>query len=219
MAIVKRSIIGELKGSLSGLVFRQRNGKVVAYSRPVKQKVSKSEASVNARNKFAITVALAKKINSDPLLSAIWKNSKLKATNAYQKIIKINSKLSEAGFLTLNNKITPESLIIPAIEIKFDSSGLNVKINCNEIDKRLLKAPRLYYLIHYYKNSKMSGKYFLELQYLDLPDLSQTDEYNLIGIVDKKKNKGNAIILFAITTQPSERKKILWSQTIGFQLY
>lgn len=107
MARIKKNIIGQLQGKLSDVVFRVRNGKVVVYSRPAKQKVSKSEAVIKARKKFALTVALAKEINSNEILSELWKNSKVNATNSYQKIIKYNSTLTNSDTLTIQNSITP----------------------------------------------------------------------------------------------------------------
>ncbi len=218
MAIVKRSIIGELKGSLSDIVFRVRNGKVVAYTKPVKQKVSNSKASVNARKRFAITVALARKVNSDPLLSAIWKSYNIKATNAYQKIIKVNSGLSEPDCLSINNKITPDSSIIPHIKTEMNSSVLNIKIYCDKVDKKLLKSARLYYLLFYYDIPPTRRDKIIELQHRDLPDLSQYNEYNLSISIDGKNNYKNVIVLMAITNQPEENKNLIWSRTIGIEL-
>ncbi len=108
MARVNKQILGLIKGSLGEVVFRERNGKVFVYSKPVKQKVSKSPSAVNARKKFALRVSLAQILNSNKILFQVWNLSKVDATNAYQKIIKVNTSLSEGNHLTLLNRITPE---------------------------------------------------------------------------------------------------------------
>ncbi len=220
MAVIRHNILGKFQGDLSNVVFRVRNGKLVAYTKPAKQRVSKSKAAVDARKKFAITVALAKEINSDPLLATIWKYSNIKATNGYQKIIKVNSKLSESGLLTVNNKITPDSDILPDFETSLDESKLFIRINCDGIEKDLLIAPRLYYLIFYYNPLSKKSDCSIQLNYVDLPDLSQSNDYNLSIKIKERENYRNAIILLAITKQTySEKKDLIWSKTVGIQLF
>src|SRR5690606_40514816 len=92
MAIVNRSLIYP-SGQAGDYIFRVRNGKLVMYRRPVKQKVSRSPKAEAARNSFAVTVKFAVCINSFPYLKNIWKKSKVKGTNQFQKIIKQNAKM------------------------------------------------------------------------------------------------------------------------------
>jgi hypothetical protein len=119
MERLKKNILGSFKGNISNVIFRVRNGKLVAYSKPAKYKISKSEAAVSARNKFALTVAFAREINKNKTLSAIWKNAKIKATNTYQKLIKNNSQLTDTTSLTEKNVITPEGIQLSDVDVVY----------------------------------------------------------------------------------------------------
>lgn len=61
MAVLIKKIFGNLSGALGNSTFRNRYSKVVAYSKPSKQRISKSVAAKKARKQFALTVAFAKK--------------------------------------------------------------------------------------------------------------------------------------------------------------
>jgi len=153
MAFLIKNIFGGLTGSLGSYIFRNRYGKTVAYNKPVKQKVSKSAASMRARKKFALTVALAKEIISFTELKQIWQKSKLPGTSAYHKIIKFNNKLTSNINLTTNNKIIPgfnaaliKDIILEkkSVVIKFDQNELlsdfdaNVFVICFFYDRRFI---------------------------------------------------------------------------------
>ncbi|MFZ2323173.1 MAG: hypothetical protein WAV89_05680 [Ignavibacteriaceae bacterium] len=63
MAVIIRRIFGNPSGKFGQSIFRSRYGKIVAYSKPANQRVSKSVAAKEARKQFALTVAFAKIIN------------------------------------------------------------------------------------------------------------------------------------------------------------
>lgn len=70
---------------MDNTVTRFRNGKYVIYSKPEKINYSRSKSAVAARTKFGNTVRFAKFVNSDEVLSNLWKRSKVSGTNVYQK--------------------------------------------------------------------------------------------------------------------------------------
>lgn len=107
MAVIIRRIFGNPSGKFGQSIFRNRYGKIVAYSKPANQRVSKSEAAKEARKQFALTVAFAKIINGMSVLSEVWRNAKMPGTSAYHKIIKHNNSLTSGKGLTIKNIITP----------------------------------------------------------------------------------------------------------------
>lgn len=221
MAIIKKNILGILQGSLSNLVFRERNGKLVAYTRPIKQKVSKSKSAIAARNRFALTVSLAKEINRNEILSGVWNQSNVKATNAYQKIIKQNSKYTDSNNLTLKNIITPEGIPIKGIDIQYDDSSINVSLDCASLDRKLLDSNKLFCLVYLWNqqegNTKILSKpqFNLQLFNFTLPELNRSTSINFIIDIknlNKPKHK-HGIIYLALTGE--KNKKFLWSSTLA----
>ncbi len=211
MAIVRKNILGTLHGSVTDVIYRVRNGKLVAYSRPAKQKISKSKAAISARNKFALTVALAKEINNNSTLSMIWKQSKIKATNAYQKLIKYNSLLTDSDSLTLKNAITPDGTPLKGTDVVFSNDEIELTIDCSKIDTNLLKSDKLFCLVCLSdpkttaSNTKVKPVFKLQLFEFALSNLSKTTTLSfLIDIKDLNKPKyNNGIIYFAMTGELS----------------
>lgn len=221
MAIIKKNILGILQGSLSNVVFRERNGKLVAYTRPIKQKVSKSKSAIAARNRFALTVALAKEINRNEILSGVWNQSNVKASNAYQKIIKQNSKYTDSNNLTLKNIITPEGIPIKGIDIQYDDSSINVSLDCASLDRKLLDSNKLFCLVYLWNqregNTTTPSKPQFKLQLFNftLPELNRSTSINFIIDIknlNKPKHK-HGIIYLALTGE--KINKFFWSSTLA----
>jgi hypothetical protein len=126
MAIIQKSIWGQLSGTIGNNVIRNRNGKSVVYSLPRRYKLSDSDKLKVERNKFGLTVKFAKFINNIPLLKLTWKKADAAGSNAYQKIIKHNAGKNTSIMFTKKNTITPpgESLIIK--EAVLDDSGIHL---------------------------------------------------------------------------------------------
>ena len=87
MSQINETVIGRISGRLNNLVFRKINGKIFVSIRPAQYKASKSDAALESRSNFAVTVKLAKAVNSEALLKKIRVLSKVKGTNSFQKII------------------------------------------------------------------------------------------------------------------------------------
>lgn len=221
MAIIKKNILGTLQGSLSNVVFRERNGKLVAYSRPIKQKVSKSESAIAARNKFALTVAFAKEINGNKILSKVWEQSDIKATNAYQKLIKQNSKYTDSNSLTLKNIITPAGTPLKGIDIIFNDNKIDVSLECNKIDSKLLDANKLFCLVYLWNQKEITPPkisrpdFKLQLFNFNLAELNKNTNLNfIIDIKNLNKPKHtNGIIYLAMAGQ--KNNKLFWSSTFS----
>lgn len=222
MAIVKKNILGTFQGSLSNIVFRERNGKVVAYLKPAKQKVSKSKEALIARNRFSLAVALAKEINSDETLSFIWSQAKVKATNTYQKLIKINSKLADSFSLSIKNIITPVGIPLENVVLKLNNNFLEIVIDFEKLDKELLKADKLFCLIHLWKKKDNSIRvtkmdFVVKLFKFDLQNLDKNTNLNFLIDIKNLGNYrfNNGIALLALTNSNTNKNKLIWSSTLG----
>lgn len=225
MAIIKKNIIGALQGKLTDVIFRNRNGKLVAYTRPSKQKISKSKAAILARNKFAITVNLARVINSDELLSKIWKKSKIKAVNSYQKIIKQNSTLANNNCLSMKNLIVPEGIRINNLQVNYADNQVEIVIDCDQLNSTLLKSNFLYALIHLWKRDTEYSKpikqtdYFTKLFRFELLEINE--DARLTFFIDLEnyevKSFKKGIIYLALAGEVDG--KIFWSSTVSKSLF
>lgn len=221
MATLRKSIIGTLKGSLSNIVFRERNGKVVAYTKPSKQRISKSEAAVKARNKFGLTVVFAREINSNETLAKIWEQLKVKATNSYQKIIKINSKLTDSNSLSLKNKITPDGLSFKGFSAEYKSSVIKMNLNFENTSGDLLKSEKLFCIVYIWNENSKPTKlkadvdYRIKLFEFNLrPPIQFKEQYFECDIKSIRGNSfDNGIIYIALAS--SYRSKLFWSSTIS----
>ena len=153
MAFLIKNIFGVLTGTLGDNIFRQRYGKTVAYKKPYRHRVSKSDASMQARKQFALTVAFAKKINSIPALAKIWRNAKISGTSAYHKIIKYNNKLTSVDCLTINNIIVPQGSCAAVTDINRidDTITISFANDFNELLKDLDDDVNIVVIVYLYK--------------------------------------------------------------------
>lgn len=225
MAEIRRKILGVISGKLADFVFRERNGKVIIYRRPARQKVSKSAAALEARKKFAITVALAKEINSKKLLSDIWKRSKVKATNAYQKIIKENSSLIYKSNLTLLNKITPDGINYNLYDIKYSKPNIEIKLEFEEIPNSLLQVDNLFCLLYLYKENstlkerKDKSDFTLKLFQFKLGPIkrnkSQTIKFSIGDLLNNNFDGGNVYLALSGNT----KNKFIYTLTFAKKIF
>jgi hypothetical protein len=140
MALVNKNIF-DLNGKLGNVIFRTRNGKLVAYAAPNNHRISKSQKSVDNRKKFGINVQLSKNICSLTPLYNVWKNSKLEGSNTYTKILKYNYKSCVPGSLTLNNSLTPISIALDVTSITIANGILNIEFQIPNLDNNNLISP------------------------------------------------------------------------------
>jgi hypothetical protein len=221
MAILEKNIFNNLSGSLSNITFRIRNGKIVAYARPAKQKMSKSAASINAQKRFALTVNFAKEINSAPSLSEIWKLSKLKGSNAYQKIIKHNVKHIGENSLTLHNIITPPSTLLHVDSIIIKETHLQFSVNTQTI-QNLINPPHTVYCLVYLgePHNERDAPYLIKLLSTVIDNgLPEKIEINLDSLADKIGSAAyNKFIIFFALCGKNNKGKPVWTSTASLQV-
>lgn len=215
MAILKNSVLGNISGKLDNTVTRFRNGKYVIYKKPDHINYSRSKPAVDARTKFANAVRFAKFINSDEVLSGIWKNSKATGTNAYQKLIKYNSKYVTADGLTKNCIITPPGYKLMNNSYYFNSNNLVVNTQVEPI----ISIPIKIFVVFYFNNSKKNefiicaGEDVVKdaNNYLSAKITFDSHELKLI------KKFGKGLFFAAFTFNELKNNQKYWSDTLSFE--
>ena len=217
MAEITRSVLGHITGQLDNLVFRKMNGKSFVSVRPSKYKAGKSEAAKEGRNNFAVTVALAKSVNSVSMLKEIWTLSKAKGTNSYQKLIKNNAKLVKQGSLTTLNKITPAGLPLKLDSASFENKNLHLSFVCPA--NQYLKFPAVLFVYLYFEEERKSVMpVFASLEEIS-PDGSYDVELILDSTIRRMFSKDpNPIVYIAVSGGTSYKKKIYWTSTASLQM-
>ncbi len=113
MAILNGNVIGNLSGRLGNLSARTVEGKTIMAARPSSFNVNYSPAVLEIRQKFSVTVALAKSILTLAVLVAIWKSVKGSGISVFNTIFKSNFAYSAVGKTTVDNIITPGGFSLP----------------------------------------------------------------------------------------------------------
>ena len=113
MAILNGNVIGNMRGRLGNLSARTVDGKTIMSARPSSFNVNYDPAVTEVRQKFSVTVALAKAILSLVTLAAIWKTVKESGMTVFNTIFKSNFAYSSVDKPTENNIITPGGFSLP----------------------------------------------------------------------------------------------------------
>ena len=90
MAKLNKTILGKVSGALGDITFRQRNGKNFLSTRPGSFVPGQDPASVARRQKFALSIQLAKAINSISELKSVWSSVATPGTSAYNQMMRAN---------------------------------------------------------------------------------------------------------------------------------
>ena len=217
MAEVRTSILGGIKGRIGAYILRIRYGKQITYSRPLKQKVSKSVKAKTARNNFAATVALAKSVNAVPKLKEVWRNAKVPGTNSYQRLIKNNAKLVREGLLTTRNIITPEGLPLILNSASIENDKLSLSFDCPAGSDVSFPAVLFAYL-YFEKESGANSIFFKEIS-----EPAPGGSYSLETVIDPRTiklltNDSEPILYTALIGGTPSKKKVYWTSTAAVRL-
>lgn len=217
MAIRKINILGKVSGKIGNTVSRIRYGKEVVYSKPAAVNISYSPKAVAGRTKFSFTVRLARLVNSVPEFFAIWKNSKMTGTNAYQKLIKHNSKLTSAAGLTIRNIITPPGIDTMKNSLTLNSRCIMVR---SVFDRPVLNCFTSIFILLFLYSRKEN-----ELLLLSSKDVGRIEDNSLQGIIplteperEKISCYKNAVILSSFTSEIKNSACLNWTTTIPFEI-
>jgi len=226
MAIRKSNPLGKISGTYGKTVTRIRNGKEVVYVLPGKIKASQSKAAKAGRKKFGLSVSFAKFVNSVPALSAVWSYANISGTNAYQKLIKHNARLTGADSLTVKNIITPKGIPLKLQDFSFNNGTFYFSVNTpdnNITDDKLFPA-RIYSVLYFYdpKNKKRkSFEFHLLTQEIEELSSSHNLEFHLSlnSLQSKAAGLYNKCIIYSAILFPKAKDgNLVWSGTIAKQV-
>lgn len=223
MAILIKKIFGNLSGALGDSVFRNRYGKVVAYSKPSKQRISKSATSKKARKQFALTVAFAKKINGVPALAEIWRKAKISGTSAYHRIIKYNNKLTSVGCLTVNNIIVPQGSYVAITDVNRIENTLTISFanDFNELLKDFDDDVNLVVIVYLYKKRQWLTPEFMlfdKTVSIKAQDAISNVEVDLKSLNIPFNKYGNAIFYTAVLFDKGDTNMNRYSNTFAREI-
>src|SRR5690606_29072435 len=225
MAIVNRSLIYP-SGQAGDYIFRVRNGKLVMYRRPVKQKVSRSPKAEAARNSFAVTVKFAVCINSLPYLKNTWKNAKVKGTNHFQKIIKQNAQFIKSSGISGRNIITPPGVFFPSSSFKFDLNDKKINITLTPTEEmKQIFAPTffLHLVFAFYEPIRKSSEPFaFSGMENEISFNNGSDHYNLSFTLSEavlsNNKKYKRMILYSAASSSQTNSKVFWTSTLAINV-
>lgn len=223
MAFLIKNIFGGLSGSLGNKIFRYRYGKIVAYQKPIKHRVSKSEASIQARKQFALTVAFAKKVNSIPALAKIWRNAKISGTSAYHKIIKHNNKLTAGDSLTVNNIILPQGGYSAITEINRTENIITISFAADFIEflKDFDNDINLVVIVYLYKKRQWLTSEFMLFDHtvsIKVQDIISNIAVDLKSLKIPFNKYGSAIFYSAVIFNKGDTKIKQYSNTFAKEI-
>jgi hypothetical protein len=107
MAILTKTVLGKISGSISNITFRQMHGKIFIINKPASYSLPIDDASVQRRNAFGFACKLASVIKSISQVQLFWENAAPKNSSAFHTIVKSNIKNVTADSVTENTIITP----------------------------------------------------------------------------------------------------------------
>lgn len=157
MAELNKTVLGKVRGSIGELTFRQRNGKNVIAMRPTSFIPGSDPASIARRERFKLTIKLAKGLHNVQSIKSIWNTAKPAGMSAFNFMFKSNYQFVSSDNIIANPLILPEygfnienpngTYNTDSIDITFDALGNSkgidnsVEINAFLLNMLFLKDP------------------------------------------------------------------------------
>lgn len=130
MAELKKSVLGKISGTIGEITFRQRKGKNIIAVRPRSFIPGNDSASIERRNKFALSARFAQAIYSLPILKMIWSDDTPPQMSPFNNIIRKNVKSITSDGISELTKLTPDiGFTLSSIDITYDNHAINVSVN------------------------------------------------------------------------------------------
>ncbi|MBU2492680.1 MAG: hypothetical protein KJ571_08660 [Bacteroidetes bacterium] len=129
MASVKGNVLGNYRGRLGNLAARIVKGKTVLAARPSSFSISQAPPAVQARSRFAVTVALIGYILNHADLFLIWDNFKSPGKRLRNTVFQHNYHLCDYARPTIENILTPNGFAFPVQSAVLNAGALNLSID------------------------------------------------------------------------------------------
>jgi hypothetical protein len=108
MGRMNKQVLGKISGSVGDIVFRQRNGKNFAMTKPGSFIPGDDPQSIDRRDRFGLTVKFCSQVNSVPYLNALWAKKAPNGAIAYNFLTKTNYKVITPSDITDQAVLVPE---------------------------------------------------------------------------------------------------------------
>ncbi len=217
MAHRKSSAIGDLHGRVENLIFRTRNGKNIAYARPVNQKIPDSQKAKNTRANFGLANTFSSVVNSAPGLQTIWSVAKVTGSNAYQRMVSMNTSLARDGALTTANVITP-----PGQFLKLNLASLENEMVCLSFlcpGSSSISFPAALFIFLCFGRS--AGRIVPLMVDVPEPEPDGVYEINVVPDVPTKNLLAadpSPLVYVALAGGTEYKRKVYWTSTTSAQL-
>ena len=217
MAYRKSSAIGDLHGRVENIVFRTRNGKNIAYARPVNQKIPDSQKAKNTRQNFAAANSFSSFVNSAPALQTVWSVAKVRGSNAYQRMVSMNTRLARNGSLTTSNVITPPGQLLKLNSVSIEDKMILLSFLCP--GNAYISFPASLFVYLYF--GKSDGSIAPLMVEVPEPEPDGVYEINVVPDVETKRLLGkdpSPIVYVAIAGGKAYKKRVYWTSTAGAEI-
>ena len=138
MAKIKNFWLQGASGRVGDIVYKTINGNTYACSRPHFAK-SNDPATLRRREKFALTVKLAKCINSIPDLKYFWNKARNGKMSTHNLITKFNYDCVSHNEIIFVPKLTSDSFPFRNLSTKYEFSKSNLSIEYSPIEYPVIK--------------------------------------------------------------------------------
>lgn len=130
MARLDKKNLGNVKGKVGDLVFRNLFGNTYIASAPVKYTTPMDEVSVKNRNKFSFFQALSSAVGQIYWFKQIWKNSRIPGNIFNNKFFTANNKLVTADYNINDILLIPveDGFYAEAVSSSFTTKQLTVTV-------------------------------------------------------------------------------------------
>jgi hypothetical protein len=107
MAELNKTVLGKVRGSIGELTFRQRNGKNVIAMKPSSFMPGTDAASIARRERFKLTIKLAKVLNGISFIKEYWSSMSPGEMTGFNFLFKTNYQFLASNDIVSNPMIMP----------------------------------------------------------------------------------------------------------------
>ena len=109
MAELNKTVLGKVRGSIGELTFRQRNGKNLISMKPSSFIPGSDPNSIARRDRFKLTIKLAKELNNIPFIKEYWNSVSPAEMTGFNLMFKVNYQNVSSNDIVSNPVIIPVS--------------------------------------------------------------------------------------------------------------
>lgn len=221
MAFINENPLFSINGKIGRYVIRKFNGKKMIAKRPLHYKKTTSKLALEYQKRFSIVSRFAKQVNSNPVLSTIWKNSNVKGFSAYHKIIKANMKHVTENGLDVSNIMVPRSFYNLIQDISLRDNLLVCTFDDMFLINHSIRNDRLYLFVifsffNYSKSREPKHDVKLVSQFFILRDDSNISSLQIVlvkNIIQQIKRCKKCILFSTLVWQSNN--KLEWNASFA----